>query len=218
MAAIKFLCEDQNIINDFPPRPIIEDYPEWLDKTNNKTNEFSIKNCGPAMDWINSGYIIYNAWEYSLKEKVKNFQRGVELETVNPRPDLRLINPSVYANDCAPIPGAPFSYFRIETDFRVITPPGYSCLVMQPYYDFNSKFTMLPGIIDTDKYDWVISGMGYTREKDLTISPGERLFQIIPFKREQWQMEIERKITYSKIFHYIKGAYLNLFRSKKVYK
>ena len=218
MIPIKFISEDSHVIKDFPPRPISEDYPEWLDKTDGKTNEFSIKNCGPAMDWINSGYIIYNAWEYNLKEKIVDFRKGTQLETVNPRPELRHINPTVYAGECAPIPGPPPSYFRIETDFKVVTPPGYSCLVMQPFYDFNSRFKMLPGIIDTDKYDWVISGMGYHREKELTIMPGERLFQIIPFKREDWKMEVSQEISYSQIFHYIKGAYLKLFRSKKVYK
>tara|TARA_A100001035_G_scaffold150717_1_gene118675 strand:+ start:1904 stop:2563 length:660 start_codon:yes stop_codon:yes gene_type:complete len=219
MIPIQFVCEDPQIVKQFSPKPICEDYPKWLDKTNSDENEFSIKNCGPAMDWINSGYIIYNAWEYTLKEKIQNFRKGTEIESQNPRPEIRKINPSIYSGLCAPIPNGPHSFFRLETDFKVVTPPGYSCMVMQPFYDFNNKnYTLFPGIIDTDKHDWVISTMGVAHDKETVVWPGDRVLQIIPFKRDEWKMEVRNEMYVSQLFHYIRGAYNKLFRANKVYK
>ena len=45
------------------------------------------------------------------------------------------------------------SYFKISLPWRIKTPPGYSCLFMQPYYHFEKEFALLPAIIDTDVCD-----------------------------------------------------------------
>lgn len=217
MKKIKFYTDDPQVMEIFPPKPISQDLPEWLDKIDDD-NEFNVTHCAPVMDWMNSGYIIYNAWETLLQEKLFQFRKGIELETQNKRPSLRKINPSVYAGECLPVKNGPYSYFRIETDFKVVTPPGYSCMVMQPFYDFNSEYKIMPGIIDTDKHDWVISAVGYTTNTKLRLLPGEKLLQIVPFKRDEWTMEMETQQMYSQLFHYIRGAYNKLFRSKKVYK
>ena len=214
---IEFHTEDPEVYRLYPPRPISEDYPKWLNDTNPDQNEFSVNHCTPVMDYINSGYIIYNTYEYILKEKIQNFQKGTELETVNPRPKLRAINPAVMGGSCLPQKDIK-SYFKIETDFKVITPPGYSCLVMQPFYDFNKDYQLLPGIIDTDKYDWTISTMGYTKNPDIRLMAGDRLLQIIPFKRENWKMELHNNTFPTLLMHYIKGVYKTFFHSKKSYK
>jgi len=217
MKKIEFYTDDPQIMKDFPPMPISQDLPKWLDNID-KNNEFSVTHCAPVMDWMNSGYIIHNPYETFVKEKIVQFKKGIELTTQNKRPNLRKINPSVYAKECMPVDNELYAYFKIETEFKVVTPPGYSCLVMQPFYDFNSRFTIMPGIIDTDKHDWVITTMAYTKEKDLRILPGEKLVQIVPFKRDNWEMTLKTEKIYSQLFHYIRGAYTKLFRSKKVYK
>jgi hypothetical protein len=217
MKTIKFYTDDSQVMKDFPPRPIQEDLPNWLTSIK-KDNEFNITHCKPAMDWMSSGYVIYNAWEIILKEKIIDFTKGVEYETQNSRIGLRTINPSVYSGQCLPVPGGPQAYFKIETDFKVVTPPGYSCLVMQPYYDFNKDYKILPGVIDTDKHDWVISAMGHITNPNIRILPGERMIQIIPYKRDGWTMELHSEKMYSQLFHYVRGAYKKLFHTKKVYK
>ena len=217
MKKIKFHTDNPEVMKYFPPVPISRDLPEWTADLNSQ-NEFNVSHCPPVMDWMNSGYLIYNAWEIIIEEKIFHFQKGVNVETINNRLNLRKTTPTVYAADCMPVKNGPYSYFRIETDYKVVTPPGYSCLVMQPYYDFNNSYNIMPGIIDTDKHDWVVSAVGFTRNKNLRIVPGEKMLQIIPFKRDDWTMELETTKLYSQLFHYIKGAYNKLFRAKKVYK
>ena len=218
MKKIKFYTDDPQLMKDFPPVPISEELPSWFERINDDSNEFNVTRCPPVMDWISSGYIIRNAWESILEETVIDFTKGMHLESQNPRLAERKLSPNVLSKSCLPIDNGPYSYFKMSSDYKVVTPPGYSCLVMQPYYDFNSKYTVLPGIMDTDKHDWVISSMAYTKEKKLRIVPGERLFQIIPFKRDSWEMELHNEKIYSQLFHYIKHAYKNLFHTKKVFK
>lgn len=217
MNKIEFFTEDKTLLDMYPPKPIAEDLPDWVKKTDENINQFSVKNCPPVMDYMTGGYILYNAWEYTVADKVVNFKRGVEMESLNPRPEIRK-QPKIYDGSCLPMPNGPFSYFKLETDYKVKTPPGYSCLVMSPYYHFDNKFTVLPGIIDTDKYDWVISTMAYTKEKNLHIWPGERLLQIIPFKRENWQSRSGVEVKPTKLLHYIRECYKKLFWSEKIYK
>jgi len=216
MNKIKFHTNDPQVMKDFPPKPISEDLPYWFEKLNDN-NEFNVSHCPPVMDWISSGYVFYNAWETLLEEKVLDFRKGIELESQNQRLSIRKTTPNVFAGECLPVKGI-YSYFRMETDYKIVTPPGYSCLVMQPFYDFNDKYTVMPGIVDTDKHDYFLSAMAYTKEKELRIFPGERILQVIPFKREDWQMQIESQPIYSKLTHYIRGAYKKLFHTKKVYK
>ena len=173
MKTIKFYTDDSQVMKDFPPRPIQEDLPNWLTSIK-KDNEFNITHCKPAMDWMSSGYVIYNAWEIILKEKIIDFTKGVEYETQNSRIGLRTINPSVYSGQCLPVPG--------------------------------------------DKHDWVISAMGHITNPNIRILPGERMLQIIPYKRDGWTMELHSEKMYSQLFHYVRGAYKKLFHTKKVYK
>tara|TARA_B110000503_G_scaffold40341_1_gene66261 strand:+ start:4489 stop:5145 length:657 start_codon:yes stop_codon:yes gene_type:complete len=216
---INFISDDPTIINMFPPQPIINDYPKWLDTTDTTKSDYTVKHCMPVMDYINSGYIIYNAWEYSLEEKMLGFTKGLEIESMNPRPERRRISPSVFAGTALPAKSrASKAYFKIETDYKIVTPPGYSCLVMQPFYDFTEDYTIMPAVIDTDKYDYVISAVGYVNKPKIVIPPGARILQVIPFKREEWNMSIKEDNLRSKLFHYIHGAYESVFHSKKRYK
>lgn len=217
MNKIKFITDDPQVIKNFSPKPISEDLPNWMENLDDD-NEFNVSHCPPVMDWISSGYIIYNAWETSLEEKLIEFRKGIQLESQNQRLSIRKTTPNVFAGECLPADKTIYSYFRVETDFRIQTPPGYSCLVMQPFYDFNNKYTIMPGIVDTDKHDYFLSAMAYTKEKELRIMPGERVLQVIPFKRESWEMELQNEQMYSKLLHYIRGAYKKLFHTKKVYK
>ncbi|MCH1612026.1 MAG: hypothetical protein L7S72_01895, partial [Flavobacteriales bacterium] len=203
---IEFITDDPQVMKDFPPIPISQDLPKWMSKLSD-TNEFNVSHCPPVMDWITSGYLIHNAWEYILEERILNFRKGIHLESQNLRLSDRKLAPNVLSGECLPVEGGPYSYFKLDTDYKVVTPPGYSCMVMQPYYDFNQRFSVLPGIIDTDKHDWTVSAFAYTKEKNLRIVPGEKILQIIPFKRDSWEMELTNEKIYSQVFHYIRKAY-----------
>jgi hypothetical protein len=112
------------------------------------------------------------------------------------------------------------NYFRFDSEWAVQTPPGYSCLVVQPYYLFQNQFSIMPAIIDTDKFNQKIPVVGYlTGAKDeVRFYCGDPLVQIIPFKRDDWESEFTADTILTKSKYYLFNAYKKLFHSKKQFK
>jgi hypothetical protein len=90
-----------------------------------------------------------------------------------------------------------------------------------------SPFTILDGIVDTDSYNapvnfpFVLNDWGF----EGLIPAGTPMAQVIPFKRESWQMEIgsqeefeaQQKTTIHLRTSFF-DSYKNKFRSPKEYK
>jgi hypothetical protein len=69
----------------------------------------------------------------------------------------------------------------------VRTPPGYSCLFQAPYYHFEKRFSVLPGIVDTDIYHnaHLPTLLSVDPGQEIMIERGTPLVQVIPFRREK---------------------------------
>jgi hypothetical protein len=117
--------------------------------------------------------------------------------------------------------------FRIMPFWAVKTPEGYSTLFMHPLHKDPLPFVAIQGFIDTDKF--ITDGhLSILVEKDFkgVIKQGTPLAQVIPFKREDWKMELvptsesgaeltkQRLSLRSNFVH----SYKNKYRSKKEYK
>jgi hypothetical protein len=98
------------------------------------------------------------------------------------------------------------------------TPPGYSCLVIQPFYLPDGNVQILPGIIDTDTYHLPIPVTGYLKDNtSLRLSPGMPVLQIIPFKRDEWGMAVSNELVSDKSKFFIWNTYKRLYHSIKKY-
>ena len=116
--------------------------------------------------------------------------------------------------------------FRINPMWVVKTPPGYSTLFLHPSFQDGLPFRTVSAIIDTDKY---VSDGPYSllvrRGFVGMIDQGTPLVQCIPFKREEFNMEILQNpdLTVFGPLNYIirakfSGSYKKFLHSKKVYK
>jgi len=91
----------------------------------------------------------------------------------------------------------------------------------------DDRFSIIPGIVDTDTYDLeinfpiVFNGDKYESLKT-TIKRGTPYVQVIPFKRNSWKMSVEEtKEKKRKIFNfykYILNNYKRISWSKKLWK
>ena len=93
-------------------------------------------------------------------------------------------------------------FYKFLNPFIIKTPPGYSCLFLSPMNNRDDRFEIIPGIVDTDTFEYeinfpfVINGDKY-ETLETVIERGTPIAQIIPFKRESWEMEIEGKKNYT---------------------
>jgi hypothetical protein len=224
---INFTCRDKLISEIFPPKPAAEAVPDWfkelpvvLPDNARELPLFNIKSCPPATDFLTGGYIIFNSYEFTVKQKLENFRESLVIKT--PKKDYVEPPGNGYVPNQCPvkIQGKYKSYFQFELEWKIKTPPGYSCLIMQPYYQFESQYSLMPAIIDTDSFDSVLQVVGYlnTGVSEVDIKPGDPILQVIPFKRDVWNMNVTHDKVSTKINHFLHGAYRKLFHSKKEFK
>ena len=91
------------------------------------------------------------------------------------------------------------------------TAPGYSCYICEPQYNTHPNLKILNGIIDTDIYHETHLNTWFTAPagEEKILSLGMPIAQIIPFKREEFEMKIsngdERSIA-NKINRFVHNA------------
>jgi hypothetical protein len=88
----------------------------------------------------------------------------------------------------------PQAVVKFDSPWYVITPKGWSTLVLPLSYEFNENFTILPGVVDTD----IIHQMNHPAilhcdNKPFDINAGDPLVMYIPFKRTKSNYEIIKK-------------------------
>ena len=108
--------------------------------------------------------------------------------------------------------------------WTIKTPPGYSTMFYQPFYLQEKRFVLMPAIVDTDTYDHSIGFPGYMTDHqvDVTIPAGTPLMCALPFKRDDWQMQVDHEIVTNensqakrRFGQHFANVYRNFFHHKK---
>jgi hypothetical protein len=225
-------------LGEFPPVPAKKIIPQWykeipseihqstayeMVKTGDKT-PFSIKRCIPVLDFLTSGYVLRNQSEILLS--CDDDQNQHIWWYTNAPKDTQFVGFHPHQQCPININNSKKSYFKLSIGYRIITPPGYSCLFYQSPYFMEERFTLFPGIVDTDTYDNEVLFPGYIHAKkaDLTIEVGTPLMWVFPFKRENWtsnfktELHDQNKASFAgKSINYINDIYKRFFHQKKNY-
>jgi hypothetical protein len=209
---------DELITNqkDLRPIPCKLNIPDWYKELDHTATSRTIKGCMPFLDTLTTGYILKipndsylahniidsdtdekkSIWESPVntlpeksKEKININVSG--LNSYHPIKQLGEKCPFVKKNNG-------FSFLKILNPWFIKTPPGYSCLFLPPLNNQDDRFSIIPGIVDTDTFDYevnfpiIINGDKYPILKT-TIKKGTPYVQVIPFKRDAWKLKIKTK-------------------------
>ena len=210
------------------PKPAKQFIPDWykdinsyIDKENKTTGNgkamATIKKCMPVFDAIVAGYIITLPADVyvSIKDGEQYFEWS----------DHNLVS-------FHPIEQAPnhpnrneHPYPKWTNPWAIKTPKGYSTLFVQPFHR-ESVFTILPGIVDTDKYFSPVNFPMVINDPNFEglIPKGTPIAQVIPFKRESWNIELggdkelqEQQNVTSNLQNKFFDRYKSMFRTQKEY-
>ena len=211
------------------PKPASRLVPDWyknmdsyISKEKKPAGDASttatIKRCIPVLDAITAGYIIESPADVwvSKKDEAQWFEWS----------DFGLIN--FHPIEQAPEHPArkPFAYPKWSNYWSITTPKGYSTLFVQPMHR-ESVFTILPGIVDTDTYTAPVNFPFVINDPTFEglIPKGTPIAQVIPFKRDSWNMEIGTKEdfdrqnkTSKKLQSKFFDRYKSMFWTRKEYK
>lgn len=178
----------------------------------------TIKRCMPVFDAITAGYIITSPADVyvSLKDGQQFFEWS----------NLGLISFHIIEQAPEHPNRKPHAYPKWMNPWAIKTPKGYSTLFTQPMHR-ESVFTILPGIVDTDTYTAQVNFPFVVNDPNFEglIPKGTPIAQIIPFKREDWQMEIGSEKELKEQFNITQklqskffDRYKSMFWSRKEYK
>ena len=199
---------------EYCPKPADKFVPDWYKKLEsyiggvkepkgNGEAAITAKRCMPIFDSISGGYILTTYVDVWVKQE----PQVPEGTVIDDNTDMSIFPtqpfyewPSfipIQFHSAEQMPEHPkrnghISYPKWINPWAIKTPPGYSVLFIPPMHR-DSVFNILPGIVDTDKYSAPVNfpfTLNQPEKFDGLIPAGTPIAQVIPFKRDAWQMEL----------------------------
>jgi hypothetical protein len=234
-----------NLKEDFPI-PTKLNIPEWYKKLENVVLNRTIKGCMPFLDTITSGYLLKMPQDFHVRHNVDNknekgevFKDSFQTFGLHDMSDYLHskfinLNSGIDFHPLKQLEGSPFieknknlPFYKILNPWRIKTPKGYSCLFVPPLNNADDRFSIIPGIVDTDSFPneinfpIIINGDKYP-VLETTIQKGIPYVQIIPFKRDSWKMTFKslKETKSSRVFYGLQllNTYKEKYWSKKSWK
>lgn len=178
------------------------------------------KRCIPMLDGITAGYIV-TLWADIFVKCVNGF---MSVKWVTNEPVLE--SWSVQQSSTYEVPdGFALPVFKYLHGWIPRTPAGYSCYITHPVGYPNLPIRTITGIVDTDKLE-SLTNSPFVIRKDFEgiIEKGTPMFQIIPFKRDEWEAEFSEQsvedtnMAKDRLNTTIWSSYGRKLRTKKSYK
>lgn len=184
----------------------------------NHESNASFKKCTPMLDMLSSGYVV-PLWA-DVQVKIKNDQPSLNWRVKNPVFDLHnghgIEKPDGYHQ----------VKYKFINQWIPKLPRGYSALITPCFGYPNNVFRIISAVIDYDKTTHALFPPVYIKEGfEGIVEKGTPMFQIIPFKRSNWdsefsflkdgdfEIQLDRDVKATIVNNYIKN-----FWEKKNYK
>lgn len=192
---VNFYCSEE-LLGAIPnPVPSIKKAPDYFKKIkpqiDHNPQNSTVKRCLPFLDAMSCGFII------PLWCDVSVFARNGELQINFPQNFMKQVTLESHSNE--QIPDHPLSkktYGNIPLKWSnpwvVETEPGVSCLFTAPLNHLETRFKILDGIVDTDTYYNNVNFpfLWTGGDGEFLIPKGTPLVQVIPFRREDQEINI----------------------------
>jgi hypothetical protein len=185
------------------PEPAIQHVPGWYkdlalygtsndEKNLNPVNNIgtdgtlvATKKCMPFFDALTAGY--YYLLEDDLyvdldKNGFPTLTWKGEVMLIDKRPTMEVAVP----DNCHQL------HFGFRMNWFYRTPPGHSVLVTHPMNRYDLPFYTLSGIVDSDIWGLPVFFTFFLQKNFQGVIPkGTPIMQFIPFKRENWELEVD---------------------------
>ena len=220
-------------VPDYYKKMPIDCTPPKVENNNRLSVGKSVKACIPIRDLLTAGYILPLWEELFIEKSVHNESvdgrvfafanagegRGQDpLAVIEGHGMIQVVNSPLAKKARDKETGGRIP--KLSTPWSFYTPPGYSCLFLPPQYREN-RIEILPAIVDTDKWHLAQFPFLYNGFMDKeTVPIGEPIVQVIPFKRENWKVKVEknekpRQNLLYPLFKRLSHAYQNMYHVKK---
>lgn len=181
-------------IEECRPKPSKNYIPEWFKNIPNKIygplgeikglGDKTVKRCPSFPDFFSQGYVLPMWTDTVLSANKDSFNYNISSDKFKweTHPNNQLLDyVDGYFN------GVKAQYvFKAICPWKIITPPGWSVLQLPLFYHFNQKWSVLPGVVDTDIHNDINQQVLYhTYDEQIFIERGQPFALYIPFKRKE---------------------------------
>ena len=240
--------EDYFALKEDYPIPIKLNIPGWYKKLEHTLENKTVKGCMPFLDTLTSGYLLKMPQDFNIRHNVDNINdKGEKIKDsfstfglYNMLPFINAkhlnLNSGYDTHPSQQVEGSPIieknkklPFYKILNPWKIKTPKGYSCLFVPPLNNADDRFSIIPGIVDTDtfpneiNFPIIINGDKYPILETL-IKKGTPYVQIIPFKRDSWKMNTksraQKEVQNSRLFYGLRilNHYKEKYWNKKSWK
>jgi hypothetical protein len=185
---ITFIATDRDLEKIWPhPQPashfIPNNYKSLKRHVDNNIHRPTVKTCIPFLDALTVGYIIPFDQDYV----VDTTENDLSITSANKEPEPA----GFHSKTQLPLGDdkGKENAGKFHNKWLIKTPPGYSCLFIQPLNRIEERFEVISGVVDTDTYINVINFPFHWKKwsQQILLKKGEPMIQVIPFKRESWK-------------------------------
>lgn len=223
----------------YNPTPASDLVPDWYKnlgsymggkKEPNVHNESpgTAKKCMPIFDAITGGYIIYTYCDIFVSQKLEYGKVTGKKHPFFQSPSFKPItfHQKEQLPDHPNGAGHDIQYPKWNNAWSIKTEPGYSCLFVSPFHR-ETPMIAFPGIVDTDTYTAPVNFPFVLKDPSMEglIPAGTPIVQVIPFKRDSWQMSFgnekdieEQENLRKKLKTLFFDSYKRQFRQLKEYR
>lgn len=219
-----------------PPKPAKNYLPDWYKNLppfagghtptiRCEKADATEKQCMPLLDTFTAGYIQESWCDISVrvddsgKIAISTASQHEAIVLTREGPNRIIPIDKNYHNDKE-------GHFNWWTHWEPKTPKGWSTYYSHPFNQYDVPFRTIDGIIDTDNW-WIGGSVPFLLKTGFEgiIPKGTPLYQMIFFKRENWQSKVrkyediekERMSLHGKVFNHFYGGYRKNMWVKKNY-
>lgn len=139
----------------------------------------TVKKCPPFIDAMSSGYLIPAVADVEFTMGANGLAYKASLPIVDNHDVRQLAGTEIQR----------MIVIKFLNPWIIVTPPGYSCLIVAPLNRFEIPFQPLSGVVETDTFyrqvnfpSICLMGPG----QSFHLKRGTPLVQVIPFRRDAW--------------------------------
>ena len=235
MQIIKF-TDIVGVAEEYHPVPASKIIPDWYKNLEsylggekkpdgNASTVATAKRCMPIFDAITGGYIISTYTDLFVSQRPDENEKMFPYYEWANFGDLGF-HAKHQLPDHPDGAGHEISYPKWINAWAITTPPGYSSLFISPLHR-ETPIIALPGVVDTDTYNAPVNFPFVLRDPkmDGLIPAGTPIMQVIPFKRDEFQMEFggaeefkQQMSVSTKLRSVFFDSYKRQYRQPKEYK
>ncbi|HET7110133.1 MAG TPA: hypothetical protein VFI41_04635 [Gemmatimonadales bacterium] len=193
---IEFVTYDERAAKMFAPKPAMSAAPEWFKKTPLGTErrqfpkvrlrrETTIKGCPGVADYLGLGYVMLLATDYLITAVENGFNCDSLPSTAGGmKPMVDVFRPDQWAHFPRREGDHNFT-LKLPSPWMIRTPPGWSTMVLAPWFHQEERFTAIPGVIETDRYGVLSPILVWHCPLGETtlLKAGTPLVHLVPFRR-----------------------------------